>query len=287
MVVVVELGGLFIAEERWWGGLSASGGRRGSSQPLMAFGAALAARRDGTCRAVACSGEAARAARWPQDDGMGRARVVGVARSWWRLLRSPAGGAASSAARGARGRAQERPAAKAGTQVERVEAAGSGTSRRARWRAVWHGRARGRAGVRGVRGERVRARVWGRRRVPRAGSERRRVAAAARGRARSGSQGRACASRAALGSVREEREEGERRKGGGERKRKEKRKMEKGKRKEKEKERKRKRERERESDRAPAAIAAPVGHAQRSRARAERGPQRNGLGIGNRVAGQK
>jgi hypothetical protein len=43
--------------------------------------------------------------------------------------------------------------------------------------------------------------------------------------------------------VREEREEGERRKGGGERKRKEKRKMEKGKRKEKEKERKRKRER--------------------------------------------
>ena len=103
VVVGVELGGLFIAEERRWGGLSASGGRRGSSQPLMAFGAALPARRDRTCRAVACSGEAARAARRPQDDGMGRAGVVGVARSWWRLLRSPAGGAASSAARG-RGR---------------------------------------------------------------------------------------------------------------------------------------------------------------------------------------
>ena len=80
-----------------------------------AFGAALAARRDGTCRAVAGSSEAARAVRRPQDDGMGRAGVVGVA---------------SSAARGARGRAQELPAAKAGTHVERVEAAGSGTSRR-------------------------------------------------------------------------------------------------------------------------------------------------------------
>ena len=57
--VVVELGGLFIAEERRWGGLSASGGRQGSLHPLMAFGVALAARRDGTCRAVACSSEAA------------------------------------------------------------------------------------------------------------------------------------------------------------------------------------------------------------------------------------
>ena len=40
-----------------------------------------------------------------------------MARSWWRLLCAPAGGAASSAARGARGRAQERPAAKAGMHV--------------------------------------------------------------------------------------------------------------------------------------------------------------------------
>ena len=97
------------------------------------------------------------------------------------------------------------------------------------------------------RGERVRARArahaWtrvGRMCVPRAGSERRRAAAAARGRARSGSRGRACAGRAALGSVREEREEGERRKGGGERKRKEK--MENGK---KKKKKKKKRGRER------------------------------------------
>ena len=99
------------------------------------------------CFQVACSGEAARAARRPQDDGIGRPGVVGMARSWWRLLCSPAGGAASSAARGVRGRAQERPAVKAGTHVERVEAAGSGTSRRTRARAAWHGRERGRAGI--------------------------------------------------------------------------------------------------------------------------------------------
>ena len=138
---------------------------------------------------------------------------------------------------------------KAGTHVERVEAAGSGTSRRARGWAAWRGRARGRAGV-AARAARCAAarRAWarvGRRRVPRAGSERRRAAAVARGRARSGSRGRACAGRAALGSVREEREEGERWKGGRERKRKEK--KENGKR---EKKRKRKREEEKERERS-------------------------------------
>jgi hypothetical protein len=96
-----------------------------------------------------------------------------------------------------------------------------------------------------------------------------------------------------------EREKGER--GRGEKKEREKKKREKGRRergeKEKEKgkkemeERKEKWERRKsevggESEHAPV-ITAPVGHAQRSRARAERRPQRNGSGMGHRCLEQR
>ena len=92
------------------------------------------------------------------------------------------------------------------------------------------------------------------------------------------------------------REEGERGRGEKERKRKEKKEVGKEEKKKRKKEKRKWRKEkkngkeekvkmERESERAPAAIAAPVGHAQRPRARAERGPQRNGSGVGNQVFG--